>query len=61
MKLKHAENKWNIERQIHEEEVMKLKKETAEAGNKSGRNDKATCMYYLTLFCLGGVGRKCPR
>ncbi|KAJ7369454.1 CCR4-NOT transcription complex subunit 6-like [Desmophyllum pertusum] len=35
MKLKHAENKWNIERQILEEEVMKLKKETAEAGNKS--------------------------
>ncbi|KAJ7353882.1 CCR4-NOT transcription complex subunit 6-like [Desmophyllum pertusum] len=27
MKLKHAENKWNIERQIHEEEVTKLKKE----------------------------------
>ena len=37
MKLKHAENKWNIERQILEEEVMKLKK-FAEAGNKSGRN-----------------------
>ena len=38
MKLKHAESKWNIERQIHVEEVMKLKKEVAEAGNKSGRN-----------------------
>ncbi|KAJ7377971.1 hypothetical protein OS493_025287 [Desmophyllum pertusum] len=43
MKLKHAENKWNIERQILEEEIMKLKKEVVEAGNKSGRNYQATC------------------
>ncbi|KAJ7377983.1 CCR4-NOT transcription complex subunit 6-like [Desmophyllum pertusum] len=35
MKLKHAENKWNFERQIHEEEVLKLKKDAAEAGKKS--------------------------
>ncbi|KAJ7333606.1 CCR4-NOT transcription complex subunit 6-like, partial [Desmophyllum pertusum] len=35
MKLKHAENQLNFERQLHAEEVMKLKKEVAEAGNKS--------------------------
>ncbi|KAJ7377973.1 hypothetical protein OS493_025289 [Desmophyllum pertusum] len=35
MKLKHAENQLNFERQLHAEEVIKLKKEVApEAGKQ---------------------------
>ena len=37
MRLKHAENKWNFERQILEEENEKLKTKIAEAGNLKRR------------------------
>ena len=33
MKLNHAENKWNLERQLLEEEIEKLRREIAVAGN----------------------------
>jgi len=37
MKLKHAENKWNLERQFLEGEIEKLRREIAVVGNVQRR------------------------
>ena len=58
MKLKHAENKWNLERQrrqLLEEEIEKLRREIAVAGYVQRRlflqeQESGNCKIYISYF-----------
>ena len=57
MKLKHVENKWNLERQLLEEEIEKLRREIAVVGNAQRRlfwqeEKSGKCKIYILYFYL---------